>query len=89
MTEKKQTLLEFPCSFTVKVMGLSGQAFEEEVFSLVQPLIPELKAEHIRSRPSKQGKYCSLSISLTATSKQQLDQIYRVLTDCESVLMAL
>ena len=89
MTEYKDTLLEFPCRFPIKAMGKDEDEFVSHVLNLVTPHFPEICEEDIRTRPSKGGKYISVTLTVTATSKLQLDAIYYALTDSERILMAL
>ena len=89
MAEYKDTLLEFPCQFPIKAMGLDDDEFVAHVLNLVTPHFPDIGEEHIHTRPSSGGKYISVTITVTATSKLQLDAIYYALTDSEHVLMAL
>jgi len=89
MIKYKDTLLEFPCRFAVKVMGRNEEKFVAHVLNLVGPHFPELCDSDIRTRPSRGGKYISVTVTITATSKFQLDAIYYALTDSDRVLMAL
>lgn len=84
-----ETLLEFPCDFSIKAMGLADEAFELLVVEVIRRHTGELKEDAIRSRPSKNGKYCSITVTIEATSKKQLDTIYQELHDSGKVLMAL
>lgn len=84
-----KSLLEFPCEFPIKVMGHARDDFESLVASLVRQHIPDLSESAIRKRPSKEGKYLAITVTVTATSREQLDAIYYDLTACEHVLMAL
>lgn len=86
---KQDTLLEFPCHFPIKAMGLSDQHFESLVVSLVRKHAPELGEDAVKTVDSKGGKYLSVTVTVHATSREQLDDIYRELTACEQVLMAL
>jgi putative lipoic acid-binding regulatory protein len=86
---EKETLLEFPCNFPVKAMGLADAGFEARVVELVRIHAPDLGEEAVRSVDSKGGKYLSVTVTVRATSREQLDNIYRELTACEQVLMAL
>jgi putative lipoic acid-binding regulatory protein len=86
---KQETLLEFPCEFPIKAMGLADDNFEALVLSLVRKHAPDLSEAAVRSRDSKGGKYLSVTITVTATSKEQLDNIYLELTASERVMMAL
>lgn len=82
-------VLEFPCQFPIKVMGQARDDFEALVAALVREHAPDLGEGAIRSRPSKEGKYIAVTVTVTATSREQLDAIYSALTACEHVLMAL
>ncbi len=86
---KQDTLLEFPCHFPIKAMGLSDQHFEALVVSLVRKHAPDLGEDAVKTVDSKGGKYLSVTVTVHATSREQLDNIYRELTACEQVLMAL
>lgn len=89
MSEEKDTLLEFPCRFPIKAMGKDEDEFVAHVLNLVTPHYPEITENDIRTRSSNGGKYISVTITVTATSKLQLDAIYYALTDSERVIMAL
>lgn len=86
---EKDTLLEFPCDFPIKVMGRADDEFEALVVTLVRKHAPDLGEGAVKRRDSKGGKYLSLTITVRATSKEQLDNIYRELTACDKVMMAL
>lgn len=89
MSNETETLLEFPCQFPIKAMGKSSESFEEHVVMLVRKHCPDLHEGAVVSRDSKGGKYLSVTVTVTATSREQLDNIYYELTACERVLMAL
>lgn len=86
---EEDTLLEFPCEFTVKTMGLSGNDFDAVAFAIVKRHAPDIGEGAVKTKTSKTGKYISVSITLQARSKKQLDAIYQDLTDCKQVLMSL
>lgn len=88
MTED-ETLFEFPCQFPIKVMGKSSAGFDITVVEIVRQHVVDLHEGAVTSRPSKGGKYTSVTIVIEATSKAQLNAIYQSLTDCPEVLMAL
>lgn len=87
MTE--ETLLEFPCEFPIKVMGRDTLEFYEAVRELVERHAGPLPDEAIQSAVSRNGKFVSITITVTADSKQQLDNIYREVSAHDDVLMAL
>lgn len=93
MTDQTQTpgetLLTFPCDFTIKVFGISSDEFEAAVLTIVHKHAPNLSDRVIQSRPSESGKYLALTITVHIDSKAQLDDIYRDLTSSPHVIMAL
>lgn len=89
MTDATSSLMEFPCEFPIKVMGKHSAEFRGLVVGLVEAHTGELQADRVSSRLSGQGRYVALTITVTARSQEQLDNIYRALTECEHVLMSL
>ena len=87
--DKKDTLLEFPCDFPIKAMGLSDSGFEARALEIVRRHAPDFSSERMYSAASKQGKYISVTFTLQATSQAQLDAIYRGLTSCDDIVMVL
>lgn len=83
------SLLEFPCDFTIKAMGLANADFDALVVELVRAHCDDLGEGCVRSRASRGGKYLAVSVTIRATSKQQLDNIYRSLTSHPRILMSL
>ncbi|HEB96417.1 MAG TPA: DUF493 domain-containing protein [Sedimenticola thiotaurini] len=88
-TSDEETLFEFPCEFSVKAMGLAADDFDALVAGIVRRHVPDLGEGAVRSRPSRGGRYTSVTVTFQATSKAQLDAIYQALTDHERVLMSL
>jgi len=84
-----ETLLEFPCEFPIKAMGLSCDEFEVAVLEIINRHVENLGEGALSQRPSKNGKYTAITITITAHSKDQLDAIYLDLTACKHVSMAL
>jgi hypothetical protein len=86
----EETIMEFPCDFTIKTMGLANKGFELIAFEIVCKHTSGLiKKDVLKTKLSKTGKYVSVSITVTAESKPHMDAIYQDLTDCEHVLMSL
>ncbi len=83
--DNTETLLEFPCDFGIKVMGLTGDDFVALVLSLIQPQVENLDASRVQTKQSKNGKYTSVTVPIWATSKAQLDTIYEALHAHERV----
>ncbi len=87
--QEEGTLLEFPCEFSVKAMGLTSPDFDMAVLEVIRRHVPDMPEGCISSRPSKNGKYTAITVTIQATSKKQLDAIYQDLTDHKHVLMSL
>lgn len=77
---EQETLLEFPCDFPLKIMGASSTGFAEAIVEVVRRHAPDFDAATVEMRASSGGKYVSLTCTVNATSKQQLDNLYRELT---------
>jgi len=83
------TLLEFPCDFPIKAMGKTENDFDALVVEIVRKHCPDLLEGAVKSRLSKAGNYVSVTVTIQARSRRQLDKIYLDLTAHEKVLMAL
>ena len=86
---RDETLLKFPCDFPLKVMGRNNDDFRSIVIGTVEKHAGEIDMQRIEERPSRDGTYLGITITVTATSKAQLDAIYMELTSCERVLVSL
>jgi len=74
---------EFPCDFPLKIMGRRDQmAFQPAVFSIVQKHAPDFDSARVQIRTSRDGNYLSLSCDIRATSRAQLDALWRELSAC-------
>ncbi len=88
------TLQEFPSEFPIKVMGRRGSApGDGDLRTLTQAIVERhagpLGDDRVKMRTSADGNFLALTYTITAQSREQLDAIYRELTACKSVLMAL
>jgi putative lipoic acid-binding regulatory protein len=87
--ESGQTLLEFPTPFPIKVMGRRESGFAQSVMEIVLKHAPDFQPATMEMRPSRQGTYISLTVTIEARSREQLDALYRDLCDHPSVVMVL
>ncbi|MBB71897.1 MAG: transcriptional regulator [Legionellales bacterium] len=87
--QENETLLEFPCEFPIKVMGKATEEFEKTVYDIIHRHVPDLTEGAIKTRLSRDENYLSITVTITATSKDHLDNLYIELTASEHVLMAL
>jgi putative lipoic acid-binding regulatory protein len=84
-----ETLIEFPCDFPIKVMGATRDGFAQAIVEVVLRHAPDFDAAKVEMRPSRAGNYLSLTCTIRATSKPQLDALYRELTAHPWVKIAL
>jgi len=75
-----QSLIEYPSAFPIKVMGANVDGFADAVIAVAQRFDPLLNPDEVESRLSKAGNYRSLTVTITATSREQLDELYRTLS---------
>ena len=81
--------LAFPCDFPIKVMGRKQPRFVQAVTGIVRKHAPDFDAATVAMRPSRQGKYLSVTCVVRATSREQLDALYQELCDHPGVVMVL
>jgi hypothetical protein len=74
------SLIEYPSAFPIKVMGHNVEGFAQALIDLARGFDPALDASAVTLRPSKGGKYLGVTITVTATSREQLDALYTTLT---------
>ena len=82
-------VLGFPCAFPIKVMGRIDGALRESALRIIERHAGSVAADAVRSVPSSRGNFLSLTITIEAQSRQQLDDIYRELSAHDDVLVAL
>ena len=85
----EETLLEFPTDFPIKIMGERRDDFAQTRVELVLRHAPDFRPETVEMRASRNGNYLSLTVVVNATSKAQLDALYREITAHPWVKMAL
>lgn len=85
----EDTLFRFPTDFPVKIMGRASDDFRSLVLGIVTRHFGPLEPACLEERPSANGRYLSLTCTVHAQSKAQLDALYRELTSCSQVLVAL
>ena len=77
---KRETLIEFPCDFPLKIMGATDAGFAQAIVEVVLKHAPDFDPASVEMRPSKAGNYLSLTCTIRAVSQAQLDALYRELT---------
>ncbi len=84
-----QSLLAFPCDFPMKIMGRKEPGFAQNIVEVVLRHAPDYDPATVEMRPSRQGNYLSLTVTVRARSREQLDNLYRELCDHPQVVMVL
>ena len=76
----EQSLIEYPSRFPIKVMGANVDGFAAAIVSIARRFDPDYDEATLEVRPSKGSNYVGLTITVTATSREQLDELYRTLS---------
>ena len=86
---RKESLIEYPCRFPIKVMGANVNGFVHAMTLIAEQFDPSFDASTIELRNSSSGHYLGVTLTITATSREQLDEIYRTLTSHPMVKVVL
>ena len=89
MEISNESLLEFPCEYPIKAMGRALDNFDALIVGIIRKHVPQFCDTAVRSRLSRGGQYVSVTVTIQATSREQLDRIYMDLTSNERILVAL
>jgi len=76
----EESLIEYPSAFPIKVMGANADGFADAVVAIARQFDPGFDAATVEMRPSSGGKYLGVTVTITATSREQLDELYRTLS---------
>lgn len=74
------SLIEYPSAFPIKVMGQQVPGFEEAMVAVARHFDPTFDPQTVERRLSSGAKYLGLTLTVTATSREQLDELYRTLS---------
>ncbi len=85
---KEESLMEFPCSFPIKAMGKASDDFDSLIVEIVRKHYSYVTEGAVKTRLSREGKYVSVTVTIEAQSREQLDNIYLELTAHERILVA-
>lgn len=89
MNRSDESLITYPCDFPIKIMGVTQESFAQTMVELVRLHDPEFDATKMEMRPSSKGNYLSLTVTVRATSREQLDNLYRTLSSHAMVKVVL
>jgi putative lipoic acid-binding regulatory protein len=76
----EQSLIEYPSAFPIKVMGAHVDGYVEALIAVALQFDPGFDPSTVEKRPSSTGKYLGVTLTVTATSREQLDELYRTLS---------
>jgi hypothetical protein len=85
----QNSLIEYPSSFPIKVMGPNVEGFVNAMIGVTLQFDPAFDTATVELRPSKGGKYLGVTLTVTATSREQLDGLYRALASHAMVKVVL
>ena len=88
MTDR-ESLIEFPCRFPIKVMGRDQSEFEAHVLQIISVHVDDITADDVSIRASKNGNFLSVTVTVNTHDQDHLDRIYRTLTASDQVLYVL
>jgi uncharacterized protein len=83
------SLIEYPSEFPIKIMGHTQAGFAQAILEVVTRHAPDFDGATMEMRSSKHGKYLSITCTINATSREQLDAVYKELCDHPMVVMVL
>jgi putative lipoic acid-binding regulatory protein len=89
MLNPANSLIDYPSDFHIKIMGLMQDTCAQTMVDVVISHDPEFHAGKLEMRPSTKGNYLSLTVTVRATSREQLDNLYRALSSHPMVKMVL
>jgi putative lipoic acid-binding regulatory protein len=89
MNHSDESLITYPCDFPIKIMGVTQDTFAQTMVDLVRVYDPAFDAGKMEMRPSAKGNYLSLTVTIRATSREQLDNLYRALSSHPMVKVVL
>lgn len=79
-SDSKDSLIEYPSLFPIKVMGERADGLVAAITAIVRQFDPAFDANTVELRESSGGKYLGVTVTVTATSREQLDELYRTLS---------
>lgn len=86
---ESESALKFPTSFPIKIMGRRADGFAQAILVVVLKHAPDFEPSTLEMRASREGNYLSVTATINATSREQLDNLYRELTAHPMVTMVL
>jgi putative lipoic acid-binding regulatory protein len=88
-SDASASLIQYPSEFPIKVMGARVEGFAEAIIEVARRFDPQFDAARVEFRPSSAGNYLGITLTVTATSRDQLDALYQALTSHPMVKIVL
>lgn len=82
-------MIEFPCDFPIKIIFKNLPGATDELLAIVRRHHPEMPDSAIQQQPSQNGTYCAITATIIAKSQEELDALYRELTQHPDIKMVL
>jgi len=89
MTENNSAEPIYPCQFPIKVIGENSEKLAEIIIKVMSTFSEEIHPDEMSTKPSKNGKYLSITFKIVAKSREQIEQIYAALNAQKEVNMVL
>jgi putative lipoic acid-binding regulatory protein len=89
MAEPEVSPIQYPLEFPIKIMGRNEPGFTQKVLATVRRHAPDFDPATVQTRPSRKNSYLSLTCTITATSREQLDALYTELSGDPAVVVVL
>ncbi len=89
MNNPRESLIDYPSDFPIKIMGAMQEQLAQTMVEVVQKHDPEFHAGKMEMRPSSKGNYLALTVTVRATSRERLDNLYRELSSHAMVKVVL
>ena len=80
---------DFPCAFPIKVFGHNEDAFRNQAWEIVSSRYPDLSAADVAEKVSRNGRFLSITFTVEAQNRENLDDLYEALSSDPLILMAL
>lgn len=83
--EERDSLIEFPCDFDFKAMGLTSPEFDSTVVSIIRRHVDDIREGAIKTKQSSGGKFTSITVTVYVESQAQTETIYQALSSHDLV----
>ncbi len=80
MQKASDSLIAYPSAFPIKVLGAQVDGFVEAMVAVARRFDPTFDASTVTTRQSRGGRWLGVTLTITATSREQLDELYRTLS---------